>query len=164
PGWNIVITSLRPFPPLGRQARGDPRDPVEAVFPPASDALADLLRNRPHRPVHELEARARAVGRQPVLDVVDARERHEQRPAQLQQRRRLDDLHVPPEVAGIVAEVAISPAARPRLDYPGERLAVRHLPARADLLEDRLERDLDRRGDLDLPGDADGLDFLLDIA
>ena len=93
-----------------------------------------------------------------------AGERHEHRAAELQQRRRLDDLHVPPEVAGVVAEVAIPAAARPRLDHHRERLAARHLPARADLLEHRLEGDLDRRGDLDLPGDGDGLDFLLDIA
>ena len=153
-----------PFRRSATSRAGDLGDPLEAVVPPVADVLADLVRDRPHRPVRELEARAVAVGRQPVLDVVDARERHEHRPAQLQERRRLDDLDVPPEVAGVVAEVAIPPPARPRLDHHRERLAARHLPARADLLEHRLERDLDRRGDLDLPGDADGLDFLLDIA
>src|SRR5208283_3483544 len=54
--------------------------------------------------------------------------------------------------------------ARPGLDHQGERLAVRHLSLRADLLEHRLECDLERRGNLNLPLDVDGSDFLLDIA
>src|SRR5947209_6881129 len=109
----------------------------------------------------ELEPGPVAFSHEPVLHVIDARERHEHRPAQLQERRRLDDLHVPPEVAGVITKVAIPPPTRPGLDHHREGLAAWHLPARADLLEYRLESDLERRGDLDLLMDAEGLDRLL---
>ena len=96
---------------------------------------------------------------QAVLQVIERRVRHHQRPANLQERRRLDDLHMAPKVAGVVAEVAVPASAGPRLDYHRERLAVRHLPFRTELVEHGLERDLDRRRDLDLLGDAEWSGF-----
>ena len=74
------------------------------------------------RTMRELEPGPAPLGLQPVLDVIDPRERHEHRAAQVEERRRLDDLHMPPEVARAVAEVAIPPAARPPLDDHREGL------------------------------------------
>src|SRR5262249_53723936 len=64
-------------------------------------------------------------------------------------------------MAGVIAEVAIPTPARPGLDHPRERLAVRHLPARPDLLQDHFKRYLQRLGAVDFPVDPPALAFLL---
>src|SRR4051812_7281122 len=69
-----------------------------------------------------LEQRAADFHCQPVLNVVDGRERLEHRPAQLQQSLRHDDLNLPPEEASAVAAVAVPPLARPRLIAIGNSL------------------------------------------
>ena len=61
-----------------------------------------------------------------------------------------------PEVAGIVAEVAVPASARPRLDFHRERLAAGHLPFRAKLVQHRFESDFDRGRDFDFFADFEG--------
>src|SRR4051794_3906445 len=81
--------------PFALETLRDLTDPLEGVVPSFAGALLDLPWDLPERPMRELEPRAFAFRRQPVLHVVDARVRHEHRPAQFQERRRFDDLHVP---------------------------------------------------------------------
>src|SRR5262245_28771887 len=63
-------------------------DPLQAMLPALADALAMLDGDLAEGPVRELEARNFALGRQAVLHVRNRRVRHEQRAADLQQRRR----------------------------------------------------------------------------
>ena len=59
------------------------------------------------------------------FDVVQRRVRHEHRTAQLQQHRRLDHLHVSPQMADPVAAVAEPSPARPLLHHHLHRFALR---------------------------------------
>ena len=104
----------------------------------------------PRAAVEERKARHAPLRLQAVLQVIDRRVRHHQRPANLQERRRLDDLHMAPKVAGIVAEVAVPASAGPRFDLHRERLAAGHLPFRTKLVQHGFEGDVDRRRNLDL--------------
>src|SRR6266513_981300 len=104
------------------------------------------------RAVGELETRLGAFRRQPVLHVRNGRIRHEQRPGDFQERGRLDDLHVPPQMACVVPQIPIPAAARPCLELHGQRRSRPPLIARSDLLQQRLEHDIDRRCDVFLLG------------
>jgi hypothetical protein len=79
-------------------------------------------------------------------------------PQNLQERRRLDDLHMAPKVARIVAEVAVPASAGPRLDFHREWLAAEHLVFRTNLVQHGFEGDVDRRRDFDLLADLERLD------
>ncbi len=59
------------------------------------------------------------------FDVVQRRVGHEHGAAQFQQHRRLDHLHVSPQVADAVAAIAEPPAARPLLQRHLHRFALR---------------------------------------
>ena len=61
------------------------------------------------------------------FDMVQRRVRHEHGAAQFQQHRRLDHLHVSPQVADAVAAIAEPPAARPLLQRHLHRFALRRL-------------------------------------
>jgi len=50
-------------------------DPLESVVPSVPDALANFGRDRPRGAVRELESCTFAIGRQPILHVIDRRER-----------------------------------------------------------------------------------------
>ena len=69
------------------------------------------------------------------------------------QRRPLDALHEPPEVAVVAAELTIPAAARTRLEHHRQRLAVGRFVLAAHLRDQRLERLLQRCAHADLFGD-----------
>src|SRR5438477_11221284 len=79
---------------------GEFANSLNLVPPALAHAVTMLWRDQPHSFVRELEARAAAFGRQSILHVIDRGVRHRHRPADFQQRRRLDDLHMSPEMAG----------------------------------------------------------------
>ncbi len=62
---------------------------------------------------------------QPQLHMVQSRVRHEHRTAQLQQNRRLDHLHMAPEVPDAIATIAEPSSAWPLLQNHLHRLSVR---------------------------------------
>ncbi len=103
-----------------------------------------------HRPVVEREARFAALRLQAILQVIDGRVRHGHRAHNLQQRWRLDHLHVAPKVPRVVAQVAVPAAAGPRLQFERKRRAIGHLAAWTELVQNRLESHLHRSRDLDL--------------
>src|SRR5687768_10702205 len=59
----------------------------------------------------------------------------------------------------VVAEVAVPPPARPRLQLHGERLVIGHPALGAQLREDGLERHVRRGGDVNLPDEVERLHF-----
>src|SRR6516165_9662202 len=65
----------------------------------------------------ELDERPARLLAETVLQIVRDRMRHEERPAKFQQSRLLDGLNGGPIVAIAVAEIAIPPAAGPRLQH-----------------------------------------------
>src|SRR5438093_8427733 len=79
---------------------------LQPVRPTLRHAVAMLLRDQAHSPVSELQPRARPFGGQSILNVIDGRIRHGHRSVDFKQGWRLDDLHVAPEMAGVVAEIA----------------------------------------------------------
>jgi hypothetical protein len=62
--------SLRPVL-LGLEPLSDLVDALELIRPSLSDIFSHVVRNRPHRPVREIQPRTLAAGGQPVLHVVD---------------------------------------------------------------------------------------------
>src|SRR5271166_164352 len=130
----------------------------QPVLPAFGQAVAMFGQDQSHGAVEEHKARHAPLRLQAVLQVIERRVRHHQRPANLQERRRLDDLHMAPKVAGIVAEVAEPASAGPRLDLHRERLAAGHLPFRTKLFQHGFEGDVDRRPDLDLLADLERFD------
>src|SRR6187200_13167 len=84
---------------------------------------------------------------------------HEQRSPDLEQRRALDALHETPEMSVVATEVAIPAAARVCLDDHRQRGAVARLVEPSDLRDERLERLLDGRADVDVFRDGEGLNF-----
>src|SRR5216110_2093137 len=87
---------------------------------------------------------------EPVLDVRDDRHGPEERTGDLEQRWSLDRLHEAPEMTVVAAEIAEPPATRPRLEHHRHRDSSDSLVAGSHLLEQRLERRLERCVDLDL--------------
>ena len=103
--------------------RSDASDPLDALGGGKEPPDDMVLRVRDQQ-------RPRPVRGQPVLDVVHPRVRHEHRPAELNQHRRLDHLHMPPEVPRVPPQVAEPPPPRPRLQHhrhrvPRHRLVLR---------------------------------------
>src|SRR2546426_7035133 len=102
-----ALSTLRHFPNL--------HEGVAPGLHPSGEGIPMLRRELPDRAVCKPEARDVAFRRQPVLQMCDGRIRHEERPPDFQQRGRLDDLHLPPKMAGAVPKVPVPAAARPRL-------------------------------------------------
>src|SRR5262245_6854577 len=95
---------------------------LQAEFPSLRHAIPVLLRDQPDGPVAELDARAVSLGGQAVLEVIDGRVGHWQRPADFQQRGRLDDLHVAPQVSCIISQVPEPASAGPASSFNGSAL------------------------------------------
>src|SRR5437879_2763084 len=75
---------------------------IQLVGPAFRHAFTMFGSDLADRTVNELEPGCSSLGNQPVLNVIHAGVRHEQRTGNLQQRGRLDDLDVTPEMAGLV--------------------------------------------------------------
>src|SRR5215510_5244328 len=90
---------------------------------------------------------------EPVLQVRDDRHRHEQRSRDLEQRWPLDRLYVSPEVSVAAAEIAVPPATRSCLDHHRHRHATDPRIVGSHLLEQRLERGVERSLNADLLGE-----------
>src|SRR5260221_9911972 len=131
---------------------------LQPVLPAFGHSVAMFGQDEPNRAVEERKARHAPFRLEAVLQVIDRGVRHHQRAANLQETRRLDDLHMAPQVAGIVAEVAVPASAGPRLDFHRERLAAEHLIFRPDLVQHGCEGDVDRRRNLDLLADLQRFD------
>src|SRR5262245_60239593 len=80
---------------------------LQPVLPALRQSVAMFGEDQSHGAVEEHKARQAPLRLQAVFEVIERRVRHHQRPANLQERRRLDDLYMAPKVAGIVAEVAV---------------------------------------------------------
>src|ERR1700745_51995 len=127
------LYSLLPFSPL--------LDPPIDVGPSRRDAAAVLFLNHSEGSVMKPDHCLTVLFAEPVLHVRHNRIRHEQRPGDLQQRRTLDRLHVSPQVAVAIVQIAEPPPARPRFDLH-RHLAVLTLILGPNLLEQRFERGL----------------------
>src|SRR5262245_57785128 len=80
-------------------------DALEERRPAAREAGFELVRYEAEGRVPEFDQRSAGFFLQAVLHVRDNRVRHEERSRNLEERRTLDCLHVPPEMAVVVAEV-----------------------------------------------------------
>ena len=81
---------------------------------------------------------------EPVLHIVGDGIGHEERPGKLKKRGALDGLHIAPEVAVVVAEVAEPASAGPRLDLHLHRGSIGQFAARTELLQKRFEGYVER--------------------
>src|SRR6185437_1613910 len=155
---------LRPLPPPRWRCRAGRSSLL--LFRPLLDAFADLVPaaahpafhlfwNRADRVVVEHDLRPRAVRAQPVLHVVGDRMREHERAEKFEQRRPLDRLHLRPVVPIALAEVPVPAPAGPSLDLHAHIFAFAVHHARAELLEQRLERLLESGVHVDLFGDAE---------
>src|SRR2546426_12236337 len=124
-----AVSTLRHFPNL--------HEGMAPGLHPFGDGIPMVRRDLPDRAVCKPEARDVAFRRQPVLQMRDGGIRHEERPPNFQERGRLDDLHVPPKMAGAVPKVPVPAAARPRLELHGERPLRRRFLARPQLRQQR---------------------------
>src|SRR5579864_1244057 len=141
------LYSLLPLGPL--------LDPPIDVGPSRRDAAAVLFLNHSEGSVMELDNSLAVLFAQPILHVRHNRVRHEQRPGNLQQRRTLDRLHMPPQVAVAIAQIAEPSPARPGFDLH-RHLALLTLILGTNLLEQRFECCLQGRVDVDLLRDCQG--------
>ena len=108
--------------------------------------------------VHEAHAGDAVVFGEAVLEVGDGGHGHEERAGDFEQRGRLDGLDVAPEVAGVVAEVAIPAATGPGFEDHGHGLFGGGVEW-THLFEDGLEDDVDGCGDLFFLDDLEGLHY-----
>src|ERR1035441_10289085 len=115
------------------------------VGPALSHALFVIVRNKSECHVVELDQRSPIFFAQPVLQIRNHRIRHEQRSGDFDKRRPLDGLHVSPEMAVAITQVAVPPSAGPRLDLHRHSLALRCVILRSKLFQQRRERHLQRR-------------------
>src|SRR6266404_879790 len=106
------------------------------VPPPLRHPFSVVLQNQSKRRVMKADQCSAISLAQAVLHVRDGGIRHEQWPSDFEQRRPLDGLHHSPEVAVVVAKVAIPPAARPRLELHRHRPALSFV-VRPQLLQQR---------------------------
>ena len=103
---------------------GAPADALAERGPSFGQTLSVVVWHEPERRVPEHDERAAVDFLQTVLHVGNDRRRYEQRPCDLEQRRPFDRLHVSPEMAVVLGEIAEPSAARPRFDRQRQRLAV----------------------------------------
>src|ERR1700722_7733034 len=80
---------------------------LQPVLPAFGQAVAMFGQDQSQGAVEEHQARNASLRVEAVLQVIDRRVRHHERPANLQEGRRFHNLHMAPKVAGIVAEVAV---------------------------------------------------------
>src|SRR6266849_194963 len=127
---------------------------------PLADALVDaaptgrhsfsvILLNQSKRRVMELDQRSTVGLAQAVLYIRDHRIGHEQRPADFEQRRPLDGLHVSPEMTVAIAQIAVPPSPWPRLNLHGHRGAFHDFIVRSQLFEQCSEGHIQGRTDMD---------------
>ena len=133
------------------------------MSPAFRHALAVLGRNQAHAAMGESEASFVSFGSEAILNVIHCGIRHHQWPPDFQQLRRLDHLHVTPEMPRVVAQIAEPAPARSGFQLQRHKRAIHHLCFGAQFVEHRCERDFDRRGDFDLLLDLDGFDTLLEV-
>src|SRR6476469_4276019 len=91
---------------FGLARLGEFANPPEPEFPAFRHAIAMLGEDQAHGLVRELQARPGAFGGELVLDMIDRGVRHRGGADDFKKRRRLDHLHVAPEMAGVVAQIA----------------------------------------------------------
>ena len=96
----------------------------------------------------ELDQRSSIHFAQTVLQVRDHRVGHEQRAGDFEQRGPLDGLHVSPEMAVAVAQVAVPASARPRLNVHRHGLPFRPFVVRTEFFEQRGKGGFQRRADV----------------
>ena len=106
----------------GASALGLLANTFEQRQPAGGESGSELVRHEPECRVAERDERAAVDFLQTVLHVGNDRRRHEQRPCDLEQRRPFDRLHVSPEMAVVLGEIAEPSAARPRFDRQRQRL------------------------------------------
>lgn len=94
-----------------------------------------IVWNQSERRVMECEHGSAVGFGQPILQVRRDRVRHEEWPADLEQGWPLDRLHVAPEMTVIVAKVAVSAAARSRLELHRHCAAIWRLVVRSHLVQ-----------------------------
>src|ERR1700736_3161458 len=78
-------------------------DPLVDVAPAGRHPFSMILLNQSERRVMEFDQRSTVGLSQAVLHIRDGRIGHEQRPADFEQRRPLDGLHVSPEMTVAIA-------------------------------------------------------------
>src|SRR5262245_28877344 len=101
---------------LNAGTRFSPRAyPSVDAAPARRHAFPVIVLNESQRRMPELDQRSAVRVAEAVLDIGDHRIGHEQRTGDFEQRRTLDGLHVSPEMAVIVAQVAVPPSSRTRL-------------------------------------------------
>src|SRR6202166_1250473 len=130
-------------------------DSRQHLLPALRHAFLLIRGEESERRVPELDERPAVRLGQPILHVRDDAGGHEQGPGELEQGRSLDGLYVAPEVAVVVAEVAVPPAAGPRLDLQLQGLALRGLVPRPQLFEKGGEGRVQRRLDVGFQGEIE---------
>src|SRR5262245_32638857 len=118
--------------------------------PAAHHALPEVVGNEAKRGMPERDQRSTVDFPEPVLQVRDDRHRHEQRSRDLEQCWPLDRLNVSPEVSVVVAEIAVPATTRSCLEHHRHRHATDARVVWAHLLQQRLERGVERSLDADL--------------
>src|SRR5207237_3176218 len=96
-------------------------DTREQMRPPQGHSLFVIFRDEAQRRVAECNQRTVLYLAQPILQIGNDWRGHEQGPEDFEQRWPLDGLHVSPEMAVVVPQVAVPPSARPRLNFHGQR-------------------------------------------
>src|SRR5437879_3948611 len=85
---------------------------------------------------------------QAVLHIRDDRIGHKQRPADFEECRPLDRLHVSPEMTVAIAQIAVPPSPWPRLNLHGHRCAFLDFIVRPELFEQCSEGHIQRRANM----------------
>lgn len=117
-------------------------DAFQDLLPAAGHILPVTGVNEADGAVAEIDMRSAGALLQLHFDVVQRRIGHEQGPAQFQQQRRLDHLHVSPEMADAVAAVAEPATARPLLQCHLHGFALRVGAAFAEPVQQHAAEDV----------------------
>src|SRR5436309_6099673 len=113
--WAVRLTVVATRALATLRGFTNPHERVTPWLHPFAEGLPVVGWDLANCSVCEPEARDVALRRQPVCQMCDCGIRHEEWPPDFQEGGRLDDLHVPPKVAGAVPKIPVPAAARPRL-------------------------------------------------
>src|ERR1035438_3876557 len=125
-------------------------------LPVLAHAASLVVLNKSKRRVAERNCCSAVRLRQPVLHVRDEWIRCKQWTADLNQSGLFDGLHMAPEMPVVIAQVAVPPSARPRLEFHRHGHAVMSLVAWPQLFKKRRESHVQRCVDSDLFLDFQG--------
>src|ERR1700728_3807926 len=124
--------------------------PLQHRCPSLAYTAAVIILNKSKRAVAESDDRSAVHFLQSVLHIGNEGVRGKKRAAEFKQRGTLDGLHMGPEMAVVVPQVATPASAGPRLNHHRHGYSIAPLIAWADLFEQRVKGHLERGFDDDL--------------